>query len=110
MWGHICHKPEPELISEHSEHPCILSLKSLNKTQKTNGTDWFSRRVREEKCQPEREESPTSEDDSFTDIQIRVLDPGSDQDLDNMSVEEEPEPETQVDGEYNTVFPLPLLP
>ena len=66
-------------------------------------SDLFSRRVREEKCQPEREESPSSEDDSFTDIQIRVLDPGSDPDLDNMSVEEEPEPETQVDSKYNVV-------
>lgn len=71
-------------------------------------SDLFSRRVREEKCQPEREESPSSEDDSFTDIQIRVLDPGSDPDLDNMSVEEEPEPETQVDSKYNVVSPLPF--
>ena len=53
--------------------------------------------MREEKCQPERQESPPSEDDSFTDIQIRIPEPGSDPELDNMSVEEEPEPETQVD-------------
>ena len=51
--------------------------------------------MKEEKCKPERQESPSSEDDSFTDIQIRIPDPGSDPELD-MSVEEEPEPETQV--------------
>ena len=51
--------------------------------------------MKEEKCKVERQESPSSEDDSFTDIQIRIPEPGSDPELD-MSVEEEPEPETQV--------------
>ena len=58
----------------------------------------YLRRVREEKCKQERQESPPSEDDSFTDIQIRIPDPGSDPELDSMSVEEEQEPEAQVNS------------
>ena len=53
--------------------------------------------MKEEKCKVERQESPSSEDDSFTDIQIRIPEPCSDPELD-MSVEEEPEPENQVNN------------